>query len=288
MSSLKHLIDLFSRVDNIHISVCDISGVTSSKIFSLPNENLIHSMKFCDYAKATASGFALCMRCKGVCNKAAAKRKKAFAGDCAFGQYEIVYPVCAGGNVICIIYIGNLVKKKEAALKKLRKVTSETGGNFEKMSEQLGSMHKAEEDGKYFEIAEFISEYILYHYSEAQKKVGNMHWAVKTAAEYVNRDYSLPLTLHGIAKACFINEKYLGRIFKKEMGKSFHEYLTETRLSAAEYMLSYTDESVIKIALDCGFGSSAYFSGIFKRCYGITPNQFKKGMLKNPGTQEKE
>ena len=276
MSSLKHLIEFFSNVDNIHISVCDISGVTSSKIFSLPNENLIHSMKFCDYAKATALGFALCMRCKGVCNKAAAKRKKAFAGDCVFGQYEVVYPVCVGGNVICIIYIGNLVKNREKALKKLRTVTDKTGGNFEKMSEQLEGMHEIDEGEKYFEIAEFISEYILHNYSEVQKKIGNMHWAVKTAMEYINKDYALPLTLRGIARVCFINEKYLGRIFKKETGRAFHDYLTETRLAAAKSQLKYTNESVIKIALDCGFGSSAYFSGIFKKHFGITPNQFRK------------
>ena len=158
MTSLNQLIKIIENAENIHVSVCDISGISNNEIFSLPIEKHIHSMKFCDLAKATSEGFELCMRCKGICNKMSVRKKQPFAGRCVFGQYEIVYPVCAGESVICIIYIGNLAADLNESVNKLRIAVKKTGGNFDEMSQQLSKMQKIGNNEKYFEIAELISD----------------------------------------------------------------------------------------------------------------------------------
>lgn len=276
MTSLNQLIKIIESAENIHISLCDVSGITNNEIFSLPTEHLIHSMKFCDLAKATSKGFELCMRCKGICNKMSVRKKQPFAGRCVFGQYEIVYPVCAGESVICIIYIGNIAADLNESVNKLRFAVKKTGGNFDEMSQQLSKMQIIGNNEKYFEIAELISEYIMYHFGKIQKPcTKQLNWAVKTAAEYASRDYALPITLKGIAKACFINEKYLGRMFIKETGRTFHEYLTQKRLEKAEALLKYTEESIIKISVNCGFASQAYFTNVFKKQFKMTPKEYR-------------
>lgn len=275
MTSLRQLIDFISESENVHISVCDISGITNCERFSLTNKNLIHSMQFCELAKSTPTGFALCMECKRICNKKAVRNKTRFSGRCIFGQYEMVYPVVEHENVVCIIYIGNLVDDTEKSIQKLKLTAKRAGTDFLKMRECLSAMKPVENNNRYALIAEFIAEYILYHYDEARKSDKNVHWAVRTAAEHIHRNFALPITLKGIARTCFINEKYLGRLFAGEYGKSFHKYLTETRLNAAAEMLVHTDESLVNIALECGFGTQSYFNFVFKKHFGITPNEYR-------------
>lgn len=276
MTSLNQLVKIIESAENIHISLCDVSGITNNEIFSLPTEHLIHSMKFCDLAKATSKGFELCMRCKGACNKMSVRKKQPFAGCCSFGQYEIVYPVCAGENVICIIYIGNLVRDMSESVNRLHAAAKKTGGSFDEMSQMLLNMHRTDSNIKYFELAELISEYILYHFDKIKKQPGKqMNWSVKIAVEYAKKDFAMPITLKDIAKACFINEKYLGRIFIKETGQTFREYLTQRRLERAQSLLEHTDEDIIKISLDCGFTSHSYFTNVFKKQFNMTPKEYR-------------
>ena len=276
MTSLNQLIKIIESAENIHISVCDMSGITNNEIFSLPTEHLIHSMKFCDLAKATSDGFKLCMKCKRACNRISVRKKHPFAGCCSFGQYEIVYPVCAGGNVICIIYIGNLVRDVNESVNRLRTAVKKTGGSFNEMSQVLLKMCRADSNKKYFEIAELVSEYVLYHFDKIKKQSGKqLNWSVKLAAEYAKKDFAMPITLKDIAKTCFINEKYLGRVFIKETGQTFREYLTQRRLERAQSLLEHTNEDIIKISLDCGFSSHSYFANVFKKQFNMTPKEYR-------------
>ena len=72
------------------------------------------------------------------------------------------------------------------------------------------------------------------------------------------------------------NAKYLGRIFKSEMGVSFCDYLLSLRLSKAEEMLRKTDAKIIDIALATGFNSISYFNREFFKKNGITPTDYRK------------
>ena len=72
------------------------------------------------------------------------------------------------------------------------------------------------------------------------------------------------------------NAKYLGRIFKSEMGVIFCDYLLSLRLSKAEEMLRKTDAKIIDIALATGFNSISYFNRAFLKKHKITPGEFRR------------
>lgn len=69
--------------------------------------------------------------------------------------------------------------------------------------------------------------------------------------------------------------RFYGR-FKELTGVTPHDFLIRLRLQHASHRLRTTDEPVVRIALDCGFGSSSYFNNRFKTFYGITPRQFRR------------
>lgn len=72
---------------------------------------------------------------------------------------------------------------------------------------------------------------------------------------------------------------YLRKLFKKEVGITPLEYLTQMRMKKAEMMLSAmwgSDYSIAEISALCGFDDALYFSRVFKKHYGCAPSEFAK------------
>lgn len=69
---------------------------------------------------------------------------------------------------------------------------------------------------------------------------------------------------------------YLGRLLRKKVGKTFKEILTEVRLKKAISLLKNSSLKNYEVAEAVGFSDAQYFSQVFKKIYGITPNEWKK------------
>ena len=91
-----------------------------------------------------------------------------------------------------------------------------------------------------------------------------------------------PMTLSETAAYCYISKEHLSRIFKKETGFGFNEYLTVYRLKKAESLLRDQPKGKIsEIAYLCGFNDSNYFSKVYKKTFGISPTEMKNAKKKN-------
>lgn len=97
------------------------------------------------------------------------------------------------------------------------------------------------------------------------------------ALDYLNDNYTSEITLSSLAKKLSVSGEHLSRIFKKETGLGFNEYLSLLRLKKAEALLKLNNnKSVAEIAFQCGFNDSNYFCEKFKSVYGMSPLKFKK------------
>ena len=67
--------------------------------------------------------------------------------------------------------------------------------------------------------------------------------------------------------------EYFSRQFKEEMGENFSVYLTLYRLERAQELLNRTDLSIAEIANRVGYANPGYFTRIYKKYRGITPEQ---------------
>lgn len=102
------------------------------------------------------------------------------------------------------------------------------------------------------------------------------------ALDFLNDNYSGEITLSAIADKLSISPEHLSRIFKKETGLGFNEYLSLLRLKKAESLLKLDKNvSISEIAFACGFNDSNYFCEKFKAVYGISPLKFKKSFKIN-------
>ena len=96
------------------------------------------------------------------------------------------------------------------------------------------------------------------------------------AKRYIDANYSKNITLDGLAEITHINKFYLAHSFTECMGQSPINYLTEKRLAASKELLTSSNLSVAQIASSTGFSSQSYFSQIFKKKVGMTPQQYRK------------
>ena len=76
----------------------------------------------------------------------------------------------------------------------------------------------------------------------------------------------------------FMNKDYLGKQFKKEIGKTFTEYLMEYRMNRAKELITQSNKlQISEIAEKIGFKNNpSYFSRAFKKFTGVTPLNYQK------------
>ncbi|MEH7117333.1 response regulator transcription factor [Neobacillus vireti] len=76
----------------------------------------------------------------------------------------------------------------------------------------------------------------------------------------------------------YMNADYLGKLFKKETGEKFSNYLTKVRINQAINMIeNESDVKIFELAEKIGFGENAqYFSQVFKKQTGFTPSEYKR------------
>lgn len=92
---------------------------------------------------------------------------------------------------------------------------------------------------------------------------------------YIQAHFCEPITLTEVSKALNYSPTYFSRLFAKEFGMPFQEYLKNLRLNYAYHLIKYSDQPVIDICYDTGFRSPTYFSKLFKQKYGCSPNHLR-------------
>lgn len=123
----------------------------------------------------------------------------------------------------------------------------------------------------FFGLFEYIFEKLL------EKKDAKYDELISKVIELINQNYpDKNLSLDSIADTIGISSSYIGKLFKKFTSNTISDYITQTRLEASKKLLASTDYSVDKITETIGLSYSNYFYKIFKKAYGITPNEYKQ------------
>jgi len=96
------------------------------------------------------------------------------------------------------------------------------------------------------------------------------------AISKIHTDYARKLTLEELADLCNVSKYYFCRVFKRTMGVTPIQYMSEFRINLAEQMLKDLKNSIAEIAWRCGFDDVSYFSRCYKRLKGCSPQSVRK------------
>lgn len=111
---------------------------------------------------------------------------------------------------------------------------------------------------------------------EQIKAKGGISTDIEDALRYIAQNYSMPISLDEVAENINLSPTYLSKKFRKVTGVTFKEYVNYIRIKQACQALLTTDDSITKIAVDCGFNSSNYFKDIFRKVNGVSPRAYRK------------
>ncbi len=84
------------------------------------------------------------------------------------------------------------------------------------------------------------------------------------------------VTPSSVAAYSGYNFPYFSKLFKKNVGTNLSEYINSKKLERATKLLKDTTKSIEEIVFDVGFNHKSYFHRIFKRYYGVTPEEYRK------------
>ena len=93
---------------------------------------------------------------------------------------------------------------------------------------------------------------------------------------YICSNYHEKIVFRDLARHMHLSYDYFRHVFFRQTGRSPQQFLIEQRLTHARGLLDEGEKNCTEIAFLCGFSTSAQFSTLFKRAYGMSPLQYKK------------
>lgn len=132
------------------------------------------------------------------------------------------------------------------------------------------------------EIHRLLSEILLtlvLHFRDktvdARKASGSYSKRIEQVIRFLETNYAQSISLKQVADQEHVSFAHLSRLFKKEVGLSFTQYLTKQRFEHSVQDLLATNQPIYQIAQHHGFPNTRQFITLFKQIYNRTPHQFR-------------
>ncbi len=111
------------------------------------------------------------------------------------------------------------------------------------------------------------------------------HKALKKVIDYIDAHLNEELTLERISSVAELSPNYFSNVFREQTGVKLWDYISEKRvLLATQLLVEFPDDSIISVALKCGFNNCPNFNRAFKKYTGQTPKKYKTSILRQEET----
>lgn len=143
----------------------------------------------------------------------------------------------------------------------------------------------AEMEFRILESASLVDmQVIAHHYlgcimdEVEERKSGGARAVLQSCVAYIEENFHEDLALESVARRYYFSPAYFSALFKSQMGQTFTEYVTQRRIEAAKTQLVDESQKVSAIALSVGFRDASYFTRVFRREVGLSPEEFRKNI----------
>jgi LacI family transcriptional regulator len=100
---------------------------------------------------------------------------------------------------------------------------------------------------------------------------------VQRAVTYMQAHLEEELDIGRLVRAVGVDRRALERLFRKQLNRSPKQVLTDMRSERARELLEQSDLRVGEIAERCGFGVGEKLTQAFRKRYGQTPRDWRRG-----------
>lgn len=99
--------------------------------------------------------------------------------------------------------------------------------------------------------------------------------AIVSLERFLTDNLNTQLSLLELAQKFAINDFKMKRLFFQTHGKGVHAFLTDRRMEKAQELLLQTDMPIFEICFTLGYKNANYLSDVFRRKFGLSPQQFR-------------
>ncbi|MBO5335781.1 MAG: AraC family transcriptional regulator [Lachnospiraceae bacterium] len=121
-------------------------------------------------------------------------------------------------------------------------------------------------------LNDILTEFMLYLPS---KNTVNYTGIAEEIITYITEHFAEDISVTELADRAGLSHYHFIRTFKKETGFTPHEYILNTRIATAQYLLKNTRLSIKDICYNTGFSCESVFCSAFKRHQGMTPTHYR-------------
>jgi AraC-like DNA-binding protein len=274
----------FQEITGIKICFYDIGDLFKYHTDAF-REYTGHRCELCTSARMLDGGKERCEASdRGEAIRLAGTTREPFFHKCHFGLYELLVPLYNGDVLSGLIFIGQCRIEGMSAERQIGECAERYGGraeNFIKMYNSLplvkgetllsiGNIIKL-----YFESLMDLNNAFDIR-GEGMSGVSQGAPLYKRVSLYIQYSYKTPITPKSIAERFFINQSYLSRHFKANMGETLTDYINRTRLESSKLLIKNSDLPISVIALNVGYTDANYFIKLFKSRFGMTPSEYRR------------
>ena len=122
-------------------------------------------------------------------------------------------------------------------------------------------------------LTDILTDFLLC--APSAENARNYAGIAEETISYISEHFQEDITVDHLAARAGLSQYHFIRTFKKETGFTPHEYLINTRIATARYLLKNSRLPVKEICFAAGFSSESVFCSAFKKHQGMTPVQYR-------------
>lgn len=218
--------------------------------------------------------------------------EKAATLECFAGMVDSAVPVRIGERVVAFLQTGQVLMRRPSAAR-FNKILSRV--RIWGITTETKALKDAYFQSQIVARQKYDSAvHLLSIFAQHLAGLGNQLMVTEAAAEsqtvskaraYIAEHLGEEITLGQVAQAAGMSIYYFCKMFKKEMGLTFTEYLARLRVETVKRMLLDPHKRISEAAYDAGFQSLSQFNRVFRHFAGETPSDFRDALHKRKGGQ---
>ena len=114
---------------------------------------------------------------------------------------------------------------------------------------------------------------------EPRRAGGLARWQIHRVIQYVETNIGREsLQTPRLANVAGLSPFHFIRMFRRSMGQSPQEFVTQRRIERSQTLLLATNMRLAQIAADCGFSDQSHFIRQFRKCVGASPGAWRRNI----------
>ena len=125
-------------------------------------------------------------------------------------------------------------------------------------------------------------QYLFLQLLLALRKTAHKPTLAKSIAEFIDKNTKNVSSISQVCEKFHYSKNYIERIFKKEFEMSPVQYINNTKIKLAMYLLETTSMPIGQISEECGYVDYPYFYKCFTKKVGLSPSEWRKRIHIDP------